>query len=141
MIKNILTVICQSIITDKETNLVSYLNCIEQIKSPQFPIRLPFVSLGMLWQKTEEKSLTLKVRIKLLSPDNKEKTIGEMKSDMNNPRQRQHIVMNGLPIECPGKYIFIVENYTSNKWKQATSVSLDVIQEKIVPNKVPKKID
>jgi len=128
MIKNTRMVICQSIVTDKETNLVSYLNCLEEVRAIKFPIRLASISLGMLWDKTSKKEITLKVRVNIENPSGIQKQLGEIKNVIKKTRHRLHVVMDGLAIEQEGIYKFFVEYFEGGKWKKTDFVPLEVIK-------------
>ena len=61
-------VTAQRIITDRDTNSVSYIDLVENFAVPVFPSQLPPFSIGTLWQRESgENSFT--IRITFLSPN------------------------------------------------------------------------
>ena len=61
MIKNIYSVLCAEIIEDVRTHLISYINCIEGLKTAQFPAILPNVNIGSYWSIEPPKDKVIKL--------------------------------------------------------------------------------
>ena len=127
MIKNLWSVLCQTVITDERTNSVSYINAIENVIVSKIPFRFPTISLGTLWTKSTNEDERLKIRIKFVSPSNDEKILIEPDPIvLKLKNHRLNILMDGLLIEKEGLYKFIVENLDGDQWKLANEIFLNV---------------
>lgn len=127
MITNTLSILCQNIIIDKETNATSYINSIEDLTANKLPGRIPKISLGTLWTKDSKESEILEIRIKLSGPDGSEKTILETgKFEMKARNHRINVLMDGLPFDKEGFYRFIIEYRENDAWKQAKTLFLSI---------------
>ncbi|MBU1044538.1 MAG: hypothetical protein KJ915_09125 [Candidatus Omnitrophica bacterium] len=125
MVTNILCVICKDIIEDKETKMVSYINCIERVGSDKFPANLPSVSLGTAWIKDSNVEEKFKLRVKLLFPDNEEKVLLETPDNIiKGDRHRVNFVISGFPLKKEGQHRLVVEKLGQNSWEFAGSASL-----------------
>ncbi len=127
MIKNLWSILCQTVITDERTKSVSYINVIENVIVNKIPFRFLAVSLGTLWTKTTHEDERLKVRIKFVSPSNDEKILIEADPIvLKLKNHRLNILMDGLLIEKEGLYKFVIENLVGDQWKLANEILLDV---------------
>jgi len=103
-------ILCSRIITDSQTNTVSYIDCIEEIKTPKLPVKLLSCSIGSLWEKTTEGADFLKARITTESPSGQIDRIGETENlEIAKDRHRLNFLLDGFPIKEVGNYSFKVE--------------------------------
>jgi len=77
MLENIWNVICKDVITDQQTNSVSYLNCLEEVILPKIPLALPSFNIGTLWQNKSDAPEIIKVKIDIKTPSGNRKTLLE----------------------------------------------------------------
>lgn len=126
MSRHLWSVLCQSVITDRETNSVSYINSIEEITAVQLPVRLPLVFVGTLWQK-DDKGSDLEVRVRILAPDGRdirETTFGPQ--PFRQLRWRLNFGFEGAQLEGVGEYSFVIEHKIAKEWSEATRLPLAV---------------
>ncbi len=135
--KHIWTVICQNSSIDKETNLLSMFDCIEElsleinkIKSSKsnlsIPIKFDIVSFWII--ENPEKENTLEIAIEILDPNKKLLHRLENKFDVKKGalRFRNRIHMQGLPITEAGRYIIKIMQKNKKDLKTVTELPLDV---------------
>jgi hypothetical protein len=127
MIQHIWSILCERISTDHDTNLVSYLTCIEEITVNQLPFAIPLLALGSLWQTDRPSKDVLKERLILVSPEGSEKTLIEPEDCIfEKERHRINIILNGIPFDKFGKYIFKVQIKAKEEWKTVAEIPLKV---------------
>ncbi|MCK9594217.1 MAG: hypothetical protein PHH68_01030 [Candidatus Omnitrophica bacterium] len=123
MIKNIWTVLASNIITDKETNMVSYVNCIEIVITKGLPAKMPTIGIGTLWEKETDQDNSLMVKITLISPSGKIKDVFKTDSiPLPVRRHRLNIIAGNLVAEEEGEYKIRVEVMGLDKWIIANEV-------------------
>ena len=119
-------VLCSRIITDSETNTVSYIDCIEEIQVPSLPFNIPVCSIGSLWEKTANNG-HLKVRIIAEEPSGQSKQIFETDDlEVTKDRHRLNFLLNGFPLKNVGKYNFKIEMLEGRQWKLIFEVGFKV---------------
>lgn len=123
MAKLIWAVICARVITDAQTNLISYIDTLELVALPSFPIKAPLVVVGSVWEPEGEKKI--EVRAKAYSPDNKLLLTGKTASvELNTPFKRVRLAngLAGFDLDRSGNYSFGLELHTSKGWKEIARV-------------------
>jgi len=131
MIKNIWCALCQKVLTDKETNLVSLIACVDSFTTPKIPVNISPLSLSTCWEKDSDTSEKFKVKISYKSPSGKIKEIFTTDDIvMENKIHRTNFVMDGFLINEEGKNEIIIEYCIGGKWKLADKVSLYATLEK-----------
>jgi len=127
MPKLILAVLCEKVLTDKETNLVSYINLLEGIAAQGFPVALiPSVTLASIWQRTSDSTEDLQIKVALVPPAGK--TTQVYKSDvvpMTTPKYRLNLEIAGVQLKEPGNYAFRLYFRKGNRWRKAAEVPLE----------------
>ena len=127
MINHIWSILCERVSIDKETNLISYLTCIEEITADKMPAIHQLLVFGSLWQTDQPKKDTLSFRLSLISPLGKEKILVESDPQLiDKERHRTNIILNGIPLEQVGKYIFKLQMKTEEKWKTVSELPLKI---------------
>ncbi len=127
MIKHVWSVLCRELITDHETNSVSYINCVERIQAGELPLTLPPCWLGTLWRRHSSEDQLLQVRILLLDPEQHRKSVFQSQEVMvETPNMRFNIRIIGLTLESEGTHSFVIQQRVRNRWKRATEIPLDV---------------
>jgi hypothetical protein len=126
MINNIWSIVCANIIIDSRTNLVSYINCLEELSTPKLPVIVPMISIGTLWERSAEGE-DLAVRISLETPSGTRKEIFKNENMvMEKMRHRVNIEIGGLAFEEAGTYNFIIENLDKKSWKAAKRIPIHI---------------
>ena len=132
MVRHVWTVICTTIITDRETNATSYINTIEAAGVSAFPTLLPPLSIGTNWRKDSDDLALLKIRVKFESPDGSISTVMQVDDvEINRRRHRLNIVCGDIEVREPGVHFFIVQMKQRDRWETACRIPLDVIQAEI----------
>lgn len=120
MIRNVWSVLCRDIITDQETNSVSYVRCIEEGTASSLPVRIGPVFLGTLWEKTEQEDQEVSFRVILEEPNEIARSLLETKPiTLNRPRHRLHFRLNALNVTEFGTYTIVVEFNPDHEWQEA----------------------
>jgi hypothetical protein len=134
MAAHIWSVLCMFVLTDSQTNSVSYINALETIAAPVFPALLPPAAIGTMWQRNSDEEETLTVRLKLLGPGGAERTLLHSTSfTMRTPRHRFNISLQPINLDEPGRYQFIVEYEDANRWRPASHLPLDAVLLPVTP--------
>ncbi len=120
MVRNIWSVLCRDIITDQESNAVSYIRCIEDGAAAKLPARIGPVFLGTLWEKTGTDPEAVAFRVVLESPGQKRQVVLQSRPVLiDRPRQRLHFRLNTLYLTDYGYYVLSVEFSREEKWETA----------------------
>ena len=129
MIRNIWSVLCRDIITDQESNTVSYIRCIEEGAAPSLPTQIGPVFLGTLWEKTGKEQETVAFRVVMVSPTQKRQAVLQSRPVVvDRPRQRLQFRLNALQLAEFGIYNLLVEFNQSGKWETAARLPVLIRQ-------------
>ncbi len=77
---------CQRVITDSETNSVSYIDALEAFAVSRFPIPFPPVCVSTLWRREGARD-RLHVRLRIQDPAGK--IISSFEPDLPKPAKKQ----------------------------------------------------
>lgn len=135
-------IICRRAIQDKETNLVSLIDCIDafifqkkedQPSEPEFPVNIPYpLSLFMNWDRNQDDNTKFKGRVRAISSDNSEymSLDIELDFDLDNSNALIHrttINVPGITVTGFGKIMFIVEVEQDGSWVQYGKQYINVL--------------
>lgn len=127
MVKLIWALLCERLITDSETNSVTYVDAVESVTAKQLPANLRPLSLCTLW-KGESQEDELVVGLHIVSPTGKEilsyQTPPSMFKDVT--RNRVNFDLGGLPIEEVGEHTFVIERLAGDEWIEEAELPLEV---------------
>jgi hypothetical protein len=127
MIKHIWSILCERIITDKQTNLVSYLTAIEALTVAKLPINVPLLSFGCLWLSDSEQENILELRLIMVNPDKSEKEIvATQQIKFPGKRFRANIIMDGLVFKQSGTHGLRLERLNNKNWEQVVEIPFDI---------------
>ncbi len=128
MIKHIWSILCEKVVTDKDTGVTSYLSAIEAIIVKSVPVTMPFLALGSLWRTDNPAGDNLQFRVSLIHPESKwEKQLVTSEGTLLvTKRYRSNVVMNGSEFVQAGTYMFKVEVCNNGKWEQVAEIPFDV---------------
>lgn len=129
MIRNVWSVLCRDIITDQETNSVTYVRCLEEGAAAQLPVRIGPVFLGTLWEKTGSQTETVQFRVLLITPGQERQTVLQTQAVvLDRPRQRLHFRINALNLNEFGAYMLVVMFTAAEKWETAAQLPVFIHQ-------------
>ncbi|TVQ97955.1 MAG: hypothetical protein EA399_12100 [Desulfovibrionales bacterium] len=127
MIRLVWAVLCRDILTDRETNSVSYIHAIEEGAATQLPTRIGPVSLGTLWEMDTQGPEPCIARAVLSVPSGQE--IGLLQTGVltfTNPRHRLHFRLQGLPMTAFGRHEIRLEfsqtTPATDTWQRAATL-------------------
>ncbi|MCF7795284.1 hypothetical protein K9M50_02920 [Patescibacteria group bacterium] len=136
--KHVWTILCEKSIIDSQTNLLSLLNCVEEInlamKESKFqennnrliPVNLELISLWSIDDYTKENINEIKIELK--NPQNI--IIGNenllLKAKKGKKRLRNKININEIPVNKEGRYIFKILQKRNNKYITVSEIPLDI---------------
>lgn len=135
MIDHIWTVPCRQAIIDRDTNLVSLLNVIEQVTIPEkprsegiVPVQVEVVSL---WQRSDPGVPSeSRARVTFRSPTGEDLAAGEFELDLSQwQRLRTRHCFRGLPVREEGQYRFSVELWQGSgaQWEEVASIPMEIV--------------
>ncbi len=128
MVTHIWSILCERISIDRETNLASYLTCIEEITVTQLPFANPLFSLGTLWKTDAPQKDVLKFRVMLISPEKSEKLLLESKDYIfEKERHRANIILNGISFERDGTHIFRIQRKINKEWHTVSEIPIKIV--------------
>lgn len=129
MIRNVWTVLCRDIITDRESNAVSYLRCIEEGSASGLPARIGPVYLGTLWEKVDQAPVSIRFRVVTVSPGRKKLVVLQTKPIiLAERRHRLNFRLNFLVFEEFGIYSLALEFNRGDQWEAAAEISVLINQ-------------
>ena len=125
MIRNVWSVLCRDIITDQESNAVTYIRCIEEGAAAKLPVHIGPVFLGTLWEKTDPDPETVTFRVVLVSPDQKRQAILPRRPViLDRPRHRLQFRLSALTLVEFGHYALLVEFKQNARWETAARLPI-----------------
>jgi len=120
MIRNVWAVLCRDIITDQESNAVTYIRCIEEGVASSLPVHIGPVFVGTLWEKTGEEPEPVSFRLILISPDRKGQVVLQTRPViLDRPWHRLQFRLNVLHLADYGMHALLVEFNRDEKWEAA----------------------
>jgi len=129
MAKLLWALACQRVITDQESNSVSYIDAVEQLSVPKLPFQFPPFTVATLW-KREKRGEKINMRLGVFGPDDKtivdfEPEPGESETAL---RHRMNLTLGGLPITAAGQHRIEVQQKVKGKWRTEGELQIDVTQ-------------
>lgn len=119
--RNVWSILCREVLTDQETNSVSYFHCIEEGIATILPTMIHPVTIGTLWEKTADVEEIFAARVVFKTPSGGEKRLIETKPfAITNLRQRLHFKIDALSIVEYGRHEFLVEFLANGEWRMAS---------------------
>lgn len=127
--------LCQRVITDRDTNSVSYIDGVESLAAVQLPSPLPPLMIATVWMR-KRRSESLRMRVRVLSPKSEEIVSYEVPTKLDfddQKRQRVNINIGGLTIAAEGEYEVAIDQYVSKTWREEARVPLEIVLNKDNP--------
>lgn len=128
MIKNLSTIICQQAIIDKNTNLVSYINCIESAQITGKKLVYPEMVLASLWENEDEDELEIDYLIEIFdSHGNRVKEHSKNGIKIKSRFHRIHTNIKPFEIDNAGVFKIQTKVKKDDEWEFGSLVSFIVI--------------
>ncbi len=119
---------CQRVITDRETNTVSYIDAIEELSFTQLPFPFPPIYVATLW-KRDVVGEAIDVRLSFRDTEGNEiNQFTQHLSDSTAIRHRLNVVIGGFTINKPGEYHVLVEQRVKRSWRLEADLGVNVSQ-------------
>ncbi|MDR3673254.1 MAG: hypothetical protein P4L36_20580 [Holophaga sp.] len=120
---------CQRILLDQQTNMMSYIDALDGISLPVFPIMAPPIFVGTLWEREGEAQI--EVQVKAYAPDGA--ILGTAVSEPlrfrpEHQRGRVNVVLAGIVLPAAGRYEFGIEIRDKKKWVEVNRIPFQVEQ-------------
>lgn len=127
MATNLWGVLCQRVITDRETNSVSYIDAVEAISVPDTPGEVPPLTLALMWRREQESEL-FQLRFQIFAPGTGE--IRSLETDefrLQSLHHRTNFQFTGVPVNEPGDLVIFVDQMIDGNWRRAYNISVPVV--------------
>jgi len=127
MPKHLWSVPCQMVLTDQETNAVSYIGAIEGFMIPETPFPFPPIFVGTVWMRQSDDD-AVEMRLRVLSPSN------DILFTKAHPRKvfedffryRINIRFGGFDMTEGGMHHVLVEHREEGNWVEDTRLPIHV---------------
>src|SRR5690606_23088445 len=107
----------KTVLTDRDTNNVSYIDTIHGLAARKLPAKLPKVMLGTVWQATRASGDSLRMRVRVESSEGQDVLNWEVpKVDFEHPYHRLNLDLAGMDVPTEGDYWILVERYSKSRW-------------------------
>lgn len=126
MPNHIWSVLCQNLIVDAASNLVSMINIVTSIRVHELPASCPAFSLATLWERDQDKEKDeMKLRIHHEGPSGDKVHILETENLTFTSRfHRVNVHLSSLNVEQQGRHKIVVQNKRGARWKKETELPL-----------------
>ncbi len=130
MVRLLWALLCQRVLTDQNTNSVSYIEAVEAFGLPKFPAQFPPLVLGTVWQTASsvEASTPERLEVVLRSPSKKSTVLFDVpQGDFGDEAfHRLNFNLGGAPLLEPGEYEILLRQFDGKRWRRAGGVFLQV---------------
>lgn len=128
MAKLMWSLLCERVITDQATNVMSYVDAVEAVGTEKLPARLQRVFLCTVWRRNDE-SEELVVGLHVFAPSGQE--LVTFKSPAiafgQERRTRLNFELTGIPLEELGDYKILLEQQVEQDgWTVEAELELEV---------------
>lgn len=134
-------ILCERISIDQETNLVSYLTCVEGVVTIGLPLNIRNLSFGSTWLKEKLGTEIFAVRFSIVKPNGSRQVIKVTDPiETNKDNYRLNIFLDGMKLNEAGVFFFKLDMQDGDNWIEVASVPLNV--KLVTPEAVNvKKVD
>lgn len=111
MLKLRSALLCARVLTDVQTNLVSYIDVVEQLNLVELPMEFPQLFLAVTLHRGDDDPDEFPCLLRILSPDGRvQRRSGKMVGNFEGGRDlRLNIQLVEFPITSAGTYTFILD--------------------------------
>lgn len=123
-------VACRRIIHDSPTGLFSYLDSVDGMTTPQFPIEAPPLFVGTLWERDPgEASITMRVRIYGVDGSHlMDAPAAVLNFEAQHKKGRINLGFGGFSISGPGTIHLGIEHKVKRSWVEVHRIPLEIEQ-------------
>ena len=126
------SLLCKRVITDRETNDVTYVDCVESLMPKRLPAPLPQLYLATLW-KSDESGEQPRLRVAIVGPGSHKPYHHEFPPIIIKPEHKSHrinINLQGAPINQHGEHHIRVEvrPQEAKRWTRVAEIPLEVVE-------------
>ena len=121
-------VTCQRVLTDQQTNFVSYVDAVEGMSVPELPGPMPPFTVGTLWDR-ETVGEAIEMRVRIMDPDRTEiARLGPATLyHAEAARHRANVNVFLSRIEKPGYYTVVIEQLAGEEWQMRGAVPIELV--------------
>ncbi len=131
---------------DQQTGNLSVFDILEEVRTPQLPVQLPFLVISLIIEKKEPSNFEGKMLIHLFTPDGAQQMIGsgEMRVPAEQKRMKAVFRFGGFPVANYGNYKFVLScvNESGNKIGEAIlgfeAIQVAQVVQGVAPVEKPK---
>ena len=132
MARLVRSILCKRVITDRDTNDVSYIDCVEQLAPKKLPAPLPRLFLATLW-KPDDTGEAPRLRVVVKGPDGKDVADTEFPPVSIHPEHSSHrinINLQGAPVRRYGEHVVRVEvrGEDAKRWRKLAEIPLHIVE-------------
>lgn len=128
MAKHIWSVVCTQVVTDKDTNNVSYFNVVESIPIDRLPNQVaPGFMVGTMWLNDDESPVKMRVRVLDPKGDVRHQRELDELSFNGNRRYRINLQVAGFVVAQPGTYKYEVAQRLGDEWRIQAVIPVDFV--------------
>jgi hypothetical protein len=119
---------CFQVLTDRETNTVSYITCVEEMGVGEIPGKFPGLFVGTHWTRTSEEDDYIRSRIRVFNPSGGEVYTKELEERAfeDFQRYRINVQVSGFDITETGKYNIAVEQKENGDWVEKSRFPVSI---------------
>jgi hypothetical protein len=131
---------------DQQTGNLSVFDILEEVRTPQLPVQLPFLVISLIIEKKEAINFEGKMLIHLFTPDGSQQMIGsgDMRVPADQKRMKAVFRFGGFPVSNFGNYRFVLScvNGSGNKIGEAIlgfdAIQIAQVAQGMAPEEKPK---
>jgi hypothetical protein len=131
---------------DQQTGNLSVFDILEEVRTPQLPVQLPFLVIALIIEKKEATDFSGKMLIHLFTPDGAQQMIGsgDMRVPAEQKRMKAVFRLGGFPVSHYGNYRFVLSflNSAGTKIGEAIlgfdSIQVPQVAQGVAPEEKPK---
>ena len=127
------SLLCKRIITDRESNDVTFIDCVEQLAPKQLPAPLPRLFLATLWKSDEDEQAAPELRVTFIGPNRRKVFSQEFPPIEIEPKHSSHRVnidLQGAPVKAYGEHSVRIEVRSGGamRWTKVADLPLEIVE-------------
>lgn len=119
--KHVWSVLCERVSTDRATNTLSLLTCLEELTVAEVPAAVPNATIGTLWFKESDGPEQLSIRFSVENPEGLLTVLHEGQLEVTKQRQRANLAMANFTFKLTGVYFFrVYQEQNTDEWVEVS---------------------
>lgn len=120
--------VAQRILTDRQSNTVSYIEAVESLTTSRLPSALPPAVVGTTWLRDSEDDAP-KIRFWVGAPSGEEVVtfVSATLDFRTHTRQRVDLDLRGMPINEAGRYVIRIDQSDGDQWRPEGEIPLEIL--------------